>query len=70
MTNMPEIINIEKMHKELLALRKEVQSIKNQMAKMDLIMTPEEETKLEEALEEHKKGKTKRFEDLKKELND
>jgi hypothetical protein len=67
---MAETINMEKMYMELLALRKEVHDIKNHMVEIDVIMTPEEETQLEETLELHKKGKTKRFEDLKAELGD
>jgi len=67
---MVETINMEKMYKEILALRKEVHDIKNHMIEIDVIMTPEEETQLEETLELHKKGKTKRFEDLKTELGD
>ena len=67
---MAETINMEKMFREILALRKEVQAIKNHMIEIDVIMDPEDEAKLEEALEFHKKGKTKRFEDLKKELGD
>ena len=67
---MVETINMEKMYREILALRKEVHDIKNHMVEIDDIMTPEEETQLEETLELHKKGKTKRFEDLKAELGD
>ena len=67
---MAEIVNMEKMYREILALRKEVQLIKNHMTEIDVIMTPEEETQLEETLELHKKGKTKKLEDLKKELGD
>ena len=67
---MVETINMEKMYKEILALRKEIQIIKNHMIEIDVIMTPEEEAQLEETLELHKKGKTKRFEDLKAELGD
>ena len=67
---MAETINMEKMYREILALRKEVHDIKNHMVEIDVIMTPEEETQLEETLELHKKGKTKRFEDLKAELGD
>ena len=59
-----------KMYKEILALRKEVQFIKNRMIDIDLIMTSEEEDALEKSIEEHKKGKTKKFEDLKKEIGD
>jgi len=67
---MAETINMGKMYREILAIRKEVQTIKNHMVEIDVIMTPEEEAQLEETLELHKKGKTKRFEDLKKELGD
>ncbi|MEK6872768.1 MAG: hypothetical protein AABW90_02025 [Nanoarchaeota archaeon] len=67
---MAETINMEKMYMELLALKKEVQFIKNRMIDIDLIMTSDEEVVLDEALEAHKKGKTKRYEDLKKELGD
>lgn len=67
---MVETINMDKMYREILALRKEVQLIKNHMTEIDVIMTPEEEAQLEETIEFHKKGKTKRFEDLKKELGD
>jgi len=59
-----------KMYKEILALRKEVQFIKNRMIDIDLIMTSGEEDALEKSIEEHKKGKTKKFEDLKKEIGD
>lgn len=67
---MAETINIEDMHKELIALRKEVQLMKMHIFDSDEIMTDEEETTLKEALELHKKGKTKRYEDLRKELGD
>ena len=67
---MPETINMEKMYREILALRRAVQLIKNHMVEIDVIMTPEEETQLEETLELHKRGKTKKFDDLKKELGD
>ena len=68
--NMPETINMNKMYNELLALRREVQLIKNHMIEIEVIMAPKEEIQLEETLELHKRGKTKRFEDLKKELGD
>ncbi|MDO8563555.1 MAG: hypothetical protein Q7R87_00945 [Nanoarchaeota archaeon] len=67
---MPEIINIDKVYREIIALRKEMHFIKNRMEDMEIIMTPKEEIMLEEALEEHKKGKTKKYEDLRKELGD
>lgn len=67
---MPETINLEKMYREILALRKEVQFIKNHVIEFEGFLGSEEETHLEESLEAHKKGKTKRYEDLKKELGD
>ena len=67
---MTETVNMKKMYQELVALRKEVQFIKNHMFDQDTIMTSEEEAQLEEALEEHKQGKTISLEDLKKELDD
>lgn len=67
---MTETINMGKMYKEILALRKEVHDIKNHMVEIDVIMTPEEESQLEETLELHGKGKTRRLEDLKAELGD
>lgn len=38
------------------------------MKEIVIAMSPEEEIKLEETLELHKKGKTKSLEDLKKDL--
>ncbi|MEK6914415.1 MAG: hypothetical protein AABW83_02080 [Nanoarchaeota archaeon] len=67
---MSKTINMEEIYRELLVLRKEVHEIKNYMVEIDVVMTPEEESQLEETLELHKQGKTKRFEDLKKELSD
>ena len=55
---MTEIVNMDKLYRELLALRREVHYIKNKMADIDMFMTPEEEIQLEETLEEHKQGKT------------
>lgn len=65
---MPEIINTEKMYRELLALRKEVQFIKMHMFDPDTIMTTEEEERYERAMQELKGDKTISLEDLKKEL--
>ncbi|MEK6893495.1 MAG: hypothetical protein AABX07_04795 [Nanoarchaeota archaeon] len=67
---MPETINMNRVYQELLALRREVQFIKNRMIDIDLVMTPEEEITLEEAIEAHQKGKTKKYGDLRKELGD
>ncbi|MEK6873106.1 MAG: hypothetical protein AABW90_03795 [Nanoarchaeota archaeon] len=65
---MVETIIVEKMYKELLALRKEVQFIKEHMFDPDTIMTIEEEERYERARQELEDGKTISLEDLKKEL--
>ncbi len=65
---MAEIINIEKMYREILALRREVQFIKMHMFDPDTIMTTEEEERYERAMQELKEDKTTSLEDLKKEL--
>ncbi len=67
---MGEAIDMKKMYRELLALRKEVSFIKNHVINMEVVMTSEEENQLKGTLEEHRKGKTKRIEDLKIELGD
>ncbi len=67
---MTETVNMEKMYLELLALRKEVQFIKDRVVEIEVVMTPQEETLLEDALQAHKRGKTKKLEDFKKELGD
>ena len=65
---MAETINMEKVYMEILALRREVQLIKNHMVDIDTIMTTEEEEKFERAMKDYKDGKTISLEDLKKEL--
>ncbi len=65
---MVEIVNMEKMYNELLAIRKEVQFIKKHMFDPDTIMTTEEEERYERAMQELKEDKTTSLEDLKKEL--
>lgn len=64
---MTETINMEKMYKEILALRREVHDIKN-MFDPDTVMTADEEEIFERAMKEYKEGKTISFENLKKEL--
>ena len=66
--NMSEMINMEKVYRELLAIREEVQFIKTHMFDPDTIMTTEEEERYERAMRELKENKTTSLEDLKKEL--
>jgi len=65
---MAEIVNLEKMYREILALRKEVQFIKTHMFDPDTVMTTEEEEIFERAMKEYGKGQCISLEDLKKEL--
>ncbi|MFH1290927.1 MAG: hypothetical protein ABIH92_06005 [Nanoarchaeota archaeon] len=67
---MEETVNLNKVYAEILVIRKEIDFIKSRVMDLEIIMEPEEEAQLDEALEYHKKGKTKRLEDLKKELGD
>ena len=65
---MVETVNMEKVYRELLALRNEVQFIKTHMFDPDTIMTTEEEERYKRAMQELQEGKTTSLEDLKKEL--
>ena len=65
---MEETINSERIYKEILALKAEVNFIKTHMFDPDTIMTTEEEERFERAMKEYKEGKTISLEDLKKEL--
>ena len=67
---MEETINMEKVYREILALKREVNFIKDHMVDVDLILTPEENSELDESLKELKKGKTFSLEDIKKDRED
>ena len=49
---------------ELKAIRKELEYIKEHMVDVDMILTPEEEKRLEESLKAHREGKTVKLEDF------
>jgi len=51
---------------ELRAIREELEYIKAHMVDIDMILTKEEEKMVQDCLDEHKKGKTVRLQDLKK----
>ncbi|MEK6920531.1 MAG: hypothetical protein AABX82_01505 [Nanoarchaeota archaeon] len=65
---MSETVTMNMVYEELKGMKKELAYIKNHMVDVDMFLTPEEEVKLEEALEEHKKGKTISLDKLKAEL--
>lgn len=65
---MSEAITMNMVYEELKGVKKELAYIKEHMVDVDTFLTPEEEMKLEEALEEHKKGKTISLDKLRAEL--
>ncbi len=65
---MTEMINLDKLYGELIALKRDVHFIKSHMFDPDTIMTTEEEERYERAMKELKEGKTISLEDLEKEL--
>ncbi|MBI4140122.1 hypothetical protein HY483_04130 [Candidatus Woesearchaeota archaeon] len=67
---MTEAVLMEKMYKEIVELRREVTFIKHHMVNADMFLTPKDEAQLEEAMEEHKKGRTISLQALKKGLGD
>jgi len=67
---MEETINMEKVYREILALKREVNFIKDHMVDVDLILTPEENSELDESLKELEEGKTFSLEDIKKDRED
>jgi len=69
-TTNEENVTMQKMYQLMINLKREVEFIKNNMVKEDMFLSMEEEEKLEEALDAHKKGKTISIEDLKKKLGD
>ncbi len=67
-SDMTEAVTMNMVYDELRSMKKELNYIKEHMVDVDMFLTPEEEERLNEALEEHKKGKTISLENLKKEL--
>lgn len=65
---MSEAVTMNMVYEELKDMKKELAYIKDHMVDVDMFLTPEEEDKLEEALEEHKKGKTTSLDKLRAEL--
>lgn len=49
---------------ELKAIRKELEYIRKHMVDVDMILTPEEDARLEIAIKEFKEGKTRSLDEL------
>ena len=45
-------------YRELMMLKKEFDAMKQRMVEVEVFLTPEEEARLEESLEEYKQGKS------------
>ena len=65
-----EDVTMQKMYQLMIYLKREVEFIKNNMVKEDMFLSLEDEEKLEETLEAHKKGKTILVEDFKRKIGD
>ena len=63
---MVETINMNKIYETLVELKRDVGFIKNHMADVDVILTPEENIELDESLKELEEGKTFSLENIKK----
>jgi len=66
---MAETLTEEKITFELNAIRKDLDYIKKHMVDIDTVLTPDEEARLEESLEEYKKGKAISLDDFEKEMD-
>jgi len=63
---MEKTINMNKVYETLVALKREVDCIKEHMVDVDSILTQRENTDLDESLKELEEGKTFSLEDIKK----
>ena len=63
---MAETISTNKIYETLIELKREVDFIKSHMVDVDVTLTPEEDSELNESLKELEGGKTFSLEDIKK----
>ena len=63
---MSEAIDAKGIAEELRIIREDLTFIKTHMVDMDSLLSPEEETRLEESLKEYKEGKTVPLSEFKK----
>jgi len=61
-----ETITLDKVYREILILRKEIDYLKSHIIDEDTIMTEEEEEEYEKSLKELEEGKTHSLEQIKK----
>ncbi len=65
---MTESVLLKQIHDDLLALRKEVEIIKEKVVDVDMLLSTEDKEDLAQARREFKARKTKSLEQLEKEL--
>ncbi len=58
---MSEAITLTHIHEDILALRREIEEVKDKIADMDVVLTDEDVYSLKEAEKDFKAGKTKRL---------
>ena len=63
-----QTVDVQQMTEELKAIRTDLDYIKKHMVDVDTILTPEEEERLDEAVEEYKSEKAVSLEDFEKQL--
>ncbi len=67
---MAEVIEIKEILSEMKKVRQDLDYIKDHMVDIDMIMTVEEEERLQESLIAYKEGKATPLDDFEKEIND
>jgi len=65
---MEKTVNMDKLHKEIESIKKDIHFIREHMFDPDTIMTTEESGRFEGAMQELKEGKTTSLENVKKDL--
>ncbi len=64
---MTEVITMDKVYRELMMLKRELDAMKQRMVEVEVFLTPDEEARLEESLEEYRQGKSVSLKNFKRE---
>ncbi len=65
---MAEVVTVKTLHNEVVELKKEVEYIKNHMLDPDMVMTPEENERFEQSMQDLADGKAVPLDQVKREL--
>ena len=63
---MGQVLQSQKLAQDIQEIKKDLQYIKEHMVDMDMILTPEEEARLQESLDEYRKGNSLTLEEFEK----